>query len=185
MCDEKVHNTLKDEMNEYECPFCDELLIKGNKKADPCCNEQNIETFNDLNVCISCGKVQSYNYYTEFVNFYDNIYKINRQSIYFRKYHFQNTLNSLQFDKGLELTHNQRGRIYKVFDAIGAVLNNVNGNRKRMISTKFIIWKILKMMKIPCDQINISRSKRTLQYYEKYFSTIMSLIGDKIQSILV
>ena len=39
-------------------------------------------------------------------------------------------------------------------------------------------------MGLPYDHIPISKSKKTLSYYKKYWDTIMSLIGDKIQSII-
>ena len=71
-----------------------------------------------------------------------------------------------------------------MFTEIGKVLNEVNGTRKRMISVNFIMIKIFKMMGIPHKQIPISKSKKTLDFYNKYWASIMSLIGDKIKSII-
>ena len=67
---------------------------------------------------------------------------------------------------------------------IGKVLNEVNGTRKRMISVNFIMRKIFKMMGIPYKNIPISKSKKTLAFYNQYWASIMSLIGDKIKSIV-
>ena len=184
MCDTTIHTELMN-IDQSICLFCDQLLIKDNEETIQCCIEQNIENVNSFNICINCGLVHSYNFDSEYIDFYDNMYKIHRKSIYQRKYHIENILNDLLIDQKVELSHNQRARVYKVFYEIGEILHKVNGNRKRMISTKFIMRKILDMMGLPCDEIPISRSKRTLIYNEKYFSTIMSLIGDKIQSIIV
>ena len=183
MCEELIHRELLD-IGESICFLCDELLDEGNTVIEQCCDTPNIEAIGVI-VCLNCGCVMSSCYDSKFIDFYQNIYKIKRKSIYYRKYHIENTLNSLQLDKGLVLTHNQRNRIYKVFNLIGTILNNVNRNRRRMISVKFIICKILNMMEIPCNQIPITRSKRTLKYYDKYWYEIDDLIGDRIRSILL
>ena len=71
-----------------------------------------------------------------------------------------------------------------VFVEIGKILKEVNGTRKRMISVNFIMRMIFKMMGIPYEKIPISKSKKTLAFYDKYWVSIMSLIGDKIKSII-
>ena len=182
-CEDLLHNDLI-AMGESVCFLCDNLLDAGNINIEDCCSEPNIEA-DGIIVCTNCGCVRSSCYDSEFIDFYKNVYKIERKSIYYRKYHIENTLNILKLRIGLELTYHQRNRVYKVFDLIGTFLNNVNDNRKRLISIKFILRKILIMMKVPCDQIFISKSKQTIQYYERYFDKIMSLIGDKIHSIIV
>ena len=55
-----------------------------------------------------------------------------------------------------------------------------------MISVNYIIQMrmIFKMMGIPYKKIPISKSKKTLAFYNKYWASIMSLIGDKIKSII-
>ena len=40
------------------------------------------------------------------------------------------------------------------------------------------------MMGLPYDKIPISKSRKTLTFYSRYWASIMSLIGDKIQSII-
>ena len=54
---------------------------------------------------------------------------------------------------------------------------------KRMISANFIMRKIFKMMGIPYKNIPISKSKN-ISFLQYYWASIMSLIGDKIRSIL-
>ena len=52
-----------------------------------------------------------------------------------------------------------------------------------MISINFILRKVLSMLKIPFEDIPISKSKKKLAFYDKYWANIMSLIGDKINDI--
>ena len=180
-CDSEMHDELRN-IEESTCPFCDQLLIEGDKEAIPCCSKQYIENNDGIYVCLNCGSVHSYDYANEFVNFYENMHKIRRKSVYHRKYHIENVLNSICYK--VELTHNQRDLIYKVFDEIGTIIHLVNKNRKRMISTKFIMRKILEMMGLKCDNIPVSRSRRTIAFYNKYWASIVSLIGNKMESII-
>ena len=52
-----------------------------------------------------------------------------------------------------------------------------------MISIKYVIKKLFKMLGLPKD-INVTKSKRTLTYYEQYWKKVRLLIGDRIQSII-
>ena len=93
-------------------------------------------------------------------------------------------MNSISFENNTELTHGQRNRIYKVFVEIGTIIPLVNRNRKRMISVKFIIKQLFKMLWLPYKDINVTKSKKTLKYYKHYWEKVESLVGDKIQSII-
>ena len=75
-------------------------------------------------------------------------------------------------------------KICRIFKEIEKVLPQVNGNRKRMINTNFIMKKLLKMFNLPHDDITVTKSKRTLAFYEQYWGYIMSLIGDEIVLII-
>ena len=86
--------------------------------------------------------------------------------------------------KGVPLSNCQKHKIDAIFVEIGKIIKNINGNRKRMISVNFIMRKIFKMMGIPYKNIPISKSKKTLAFYDQYWASIMSLIGDKIKSII-
>ena len=171
-------------MEESKCPFCDQLLIEGDKDAVSCCNVPDIEHNNGIKVCINCGLVHGYDYFTGYIDFYANMYKIYKKSIYHREYHIQNVLNRICYMNRVELTHYQRDRIYKVFVEIGTILPLVNKSRKRMISVKFIMRRIFKMMGLPYKNIPSSKSKKTLAFYDKYWNSIESIIGDKINSII-
>ena len=72
----------------------------------------------------------------------------------------------------------------RIFSEIGKILPQINGVRKRMISSNFILTKILKMMKLPHSYVKVTKTKRTLASYERYWTLIVSLIGDKIKGII-
>ena len=97
-CNSQIHDGLKN-MEESVCPFCNQLLIEGNKDDEPCCIGQDMGTKIGMNLCLNCGIVHSCVYASEFINFYENMYKIRRKSVYHRKYHIEAVLNNICFIK--------------------------------------------------------------------------------------
>ena len=93
-CNSVLHDELKN-MGEPTCPFCDRLLVEVDKAVNQCCDEKNMETINGMNTCVNCGTVYGYDYVTEYFNFYDNMHKIRQKSVYHRKYHIENVLDSI------------------------------------------------------------------------------------------
>ena len=183
-CNSDIHDYLKE--SEVVCPFCDEKIEDSNKKPkdDECCDNQEVITTDGMQVCRSCGVVQGYNYAKEYVDFYENRHRFIRKSVYHREYHINNLLLKIEEKYNIEISHHQKCKIARVFTEIGKILNEVNGTRKRMISVNFIMRKIFKMMGIPYKNIPISKSKKTLAFYDRYWVSIMSLIGCKIKSII-
>ena len=168
-CNSQIHDELKN-MEECTCPFCDRLLVEVHKVVELCCSEQDMETVNGMNICMNCGLVHGYDYVTEYFNFYDNMHRIPRKSVYHRKYHIQNVLDSISFENNVYLTHKQREQIHKLFVEIDSVLHEVNDGRKRMMSIKYIIKQLFKMLGLPYKDINVTKLKRTFkykQYWEK------------------
>ena len=104
--------------------------------------------------------------------------------MYHREYHINNKLLDIKQKYKIILTYQQQNKIDRVFTEIGKILNQVNGTRKRMISVNFILRKVLSMMGIPYKKIPISKSKKTLAFYDQYWVKIMTLIGDKIKTII-
>ena len=86
-------------------------------------------------------------------------------------------------DYNVLLTCRQQDKILRIFEKIGYVLQKVNLNRKRMISTNFLFKKIFDMMSLNYP-LFITKSKKTKIYYESYWDHIMSLIGDKIMAVI-
>ena len=182
ICNNRIHDELIT-INQDKCPFCEKLLIHGNNELDKCCLDFEIVDINGFYTCISCGKVNSVIYKSPFFDFYENMYKIVKKSKYIRKYHIENIINNLLVNNGVELTQKQRTQIYKIFELIGFATDQINENRKRIISVKYLLKRIFHMMDIAYS-IPVTRSMRTLNFYDAYWGKIMSIIGDKIKSIL-
>ena len=188
-CNEDIHDELK-ESGDIVCPFCDQKLEDSNEKPQDrlakyylCCDNQYIINDDGMLACLSCGIVQGYKSSVEYVNFYENRHKLKRKSIYHREYHINNTILDIEQKYNIEISHHQKCKIDRVFVEIGKILPQVNGNRKRMININFIIRKVLSMMNLPFD-IPISKSKKTLASYERYWNLIISLIGDRMKEII-
>ena len=173
-CNKELHDELK-ESGDIVCPFCDQKLEDSNEKPkkDLCCDNQYIINDDGMLACLSCGVVQGYNYVKEYVDFYKNRHKFIRKSVYHREYHINNAIMNVKQKYNIKISNCQKHKIDAIFVEIGKIIKNINGNRKRMISVNFIMRKIFKMMGIPYKNIPISKSKN-----------IMSLIGDKIKSII-
>ena len=101
------------------------------------------------------------------------MYKIRKTSFYIRKYHVQNVLSDIENKNQLPISRAIINLVCKIFDLINTVLPQVNQDRKRIISIKFVIHKLFVMWKI-------SKSNKTIKYYEEYWNTIKLLIGDKL-----
>ena len=147
-CNSQIHDELKS-MEECTCPFCDRLLVEVYEAVESCCSEQNMETVNGMNTCINCGLVHGYDYVREYLDFYNNMYKIRKKSVYHRNYHIDYVLDNISYENNIQLTYHQREKIYKVFIEIDSVLHKVNDGRKRMISIKYVIKQLLKMLGLP------------------------------------
>ena len=182
VCDDGIHEQFI-KLGEGICHFCDEVLIEGSKiDVYKCCNDSNIENVNSFHTCLNCGEVTGYiTYENEYYDFHENIYKMYKKSVYNRFYYIKNCLNRLR-SNGLLLTYRQRAMIYKIFDLIDITMPKINYDRKRLISINYILSMLFKMMDISYN-IEISKSKKTLKYYKKYWDDVMSLIGDQIHSI--
>jgi len=181
-CNKELHDELKE--SEAVCPFCDQQIDFVRKpKDDKCCDNQYIINDDGMLACLSCGIVQGYKSSVEYVNFYENRHKLKRKSVYHREYHINNILLDIEEKYNIEVSYHQKCKIDRVFTEIGNVINEVNGKRKRMISINFIMRRIFKMMGIPYKKIPISKSKKTLAFYNQYWVSVMSRIGDKINDI--
>ena len=115
----------------------------------------------------------------EYIDFYDNMYWIRRKSVYHRRYHIQNKIDDISIKNGIQITFRNKAKIYLIFEEI-----DVKGTRKRMININFILKQLFKMLNLPYENIQISKSKRTLNSYVVYWNEILSLIGDRIRNII-
>ena len=187
-CEIGIHEAFI-ELKQNICPFCKQPL-EDEKKCDIieeyylCCDCREIVISNGYIVCKNCGIVQGYKKAKEFINFYENLYRIRRKSIYHRKYHLNNILMEMSLKQNIKFSIEQRNKILRIFYEIGVILDQIKGVWKRMISLSFILVQVLRMMDLPFNKIQISKSKRTLNFYQEYWEKIMILIGDKIKGII-
>ena len=187
-CEIGLHEGLI-KLREIVCPFCkqpleDEKPRESIENYYLCCDSQDIINDNGMIVCQNCGIVQGYKKAREFINFYENIHRIKRKSIYHRKYHLNNILMEISIKQNIYFSVEQRNKILRIFFEIGEILNQINGERKRMISLNFILIQVLRMMGLPFNKIPISESKKTLASYQQYWAQIILLIGDRIKGII-
>lgn len=181
-CDNYVHNELIS-MKQYTCPFCDEFIGKEDKCDYSCCKYKQIEDVNGIYTCVSCGLVYNSINKDDYIDFHENLFKFRRKSIYIRKYYIENTLNNLLINNGIELTYQQRCKIYKIFEQIECILPAINKKRRRIININYIIQKILVMMNSKY-KIPVTKSIKTMKFYDEYWNRIMSIIGHKIEAII-
>ena len=178
-----IHQELVD-LEEVTCPFCNEVIGEHTIIKETCCSEQIVENHGNMNVCIKCGSVQGYKYVNEYIDFYENKHKIRRKSVYQRKYHIEKIINNLCQNNGIQISHKDRDKIFKIFKEIGSVIHLVNNDRKRMINLNFIFKQIFLMLDLPNDKIKITKSKKTLQKYNQYWVDILLLKFDTIIKII-
>ena len=157
-CNSYIHDEME-ELGEIICPFCDSHLtyVKQKPLKYYCCNNQNIINDKGMLVCKSCGIVKGYNFVEEYVDFYKYRHRLRRKSVYHREYHINNTILDITQKYNIEISYHQKHKIDRVFREIGKIINEVNGNRKRMISINFILRKLLMIMNLPFDNIPISK----------------------------
>ena len=186
-CNDDLHDSLVD-IGEISCPFCNQNLDSNEKPQDRLVKyeSESPEIINDnlMLVCRSCGIVKGYKTSTEYVDFYENRHKMKRKSVYHRKYHVNNVLIDISSEYRITFSVEQKNKIMKTFSEIDEILSQINGERKRMISVDFILMKIFKMLGIESNKLPITKSKKTLASYEKYWKQMNELIGDKMKEII-
>lgn len=177
---------IHDEMNkEYmTCPFCNKQLNDLSPKEDQCCENMNKIKDNEANICQSCGALFGYEQASEYIDFHESRHRIRRKSVYHRKYYIKNILADIRQKHKIEISYKKQQKIEKIFTEIGKVNKLINENRKRMISVYYILHKVLSLMNISSQSIPLSKSKKTLSFYKKYWNNIMILNGDEIMEII-
>ena len=189
-CNIELHESLIQSGN-IICPFCDQTLEDSDEKPqdciekyDSCCNSQDIINDNGMLVYRSCAIVQGYEKTREYIDFYENRHKFKRKSVYHRKYYIDKVLTDISVKHKCTFTVNQKNKIMKIFLEIDKITHQINKTRKRLISINFIIKKIMKRMKLSHSYVEITKSKKTLASYEKYWKQMNELIGHKMKEII-
>ena len=108
-----------------------------------------------------------------------------RKSVYIRKYHTLNVINDITQKNNIQIGNNNREKILRIFALINKVLPQVNGDsRKRMISIKFILRQIFRILGMEYKFIPLSKSKKTLTFYKLWWKQVYELIKDDVAKII-
>ena len=103
------------------------------------------------------------------------MYKIRKKSIYIRKYHIINVPDEMSLSYEKPISSFVFNNVLKILDKINNVLPEINQKRKRLISIKYKINKLLNHWNLKFD-VPITKSKKTLHDYEKYWNQLCLLI---------
>ena len=68
--------------NQALCPFCDNQLEEIKSMETRFCNKPNITADCFKQVCANCGSVPGYRSANEFVDFFENMRRIRKKSVY-------------------------------------------------------------------------------------------------------
>ena len=74
--------------------------------------------------------------------------------------------------------------MYNIFKLIDRVLSQVNGDGKRMICVNYVLRKLFEMLGLSVEIIPLSKSKKTLDAYKKWWDKVYGLIKDDIHKII-
>ena len=130
-CDESVHDGLID-AGEICCPICNKGLDDRSPiRLDLCCQSQDVINDKGTNVCRSCGVVQGYRSVKEYVDFYESKHRFRRKSVYHREYHVINRIDFLSGESNVQMLHEDKAKMVRIFKEVDRVLPKVNNGRKR------------------------------------------------------
>ena len=125
--------------------------------------------------CQNCGLVDHVIFKKDYIDFYENMYKIRKKSVYIRKNHVNNVLTDIDLKNKFAISIDIIKLVCKAFDLVSTVLHILNKDRKRIISIQFIIHKVFEKWNLNFN-VPITKSKKTLHNYEKYWNHLCLLI---------
>ena len=103
MCNKEVHELLFQEDNIVSCIFCNkQIQDPGKPKRYFCCSSMDIIKDGYL-VCKNCGQVHDEYYASEYVDFYENRYKIRKKSVHHREFHIINVMNDIAQKNNIQI----------------------------------------------------------------------------------
>ena len=174
MCNKEVHELLIQE-DYVNCVFCNkQIQDPGKPKRYFCCDSMKLIKENLL-VCKNCGQVHDYLTADEYIDFYENRYRIKRKSVYHRKYHIINVMDNIAQINNIQIGYYNRENILRIFQLIDNATHQP-GVRKRLISLNFIIKQLFDILGVEYKIIPLTRIKNTLRYYEDWWEKVYGLI---------
>ena len=172
---------------EVFCPFCNLQISKPTPNEEkPCCKKMNVIS-DRLNFCRSCGTVHGAPVAYEYIDFYENMYKIKKKSIYHRKYHIQNILINITEKPKNYISNKNRNKILKIFNLIDK-FGHIQG-RKRLISMKFLLQRIFYLLNIKIKLKMPQSEKLNILniglFFKKNNEQIQSILKDNNHTFLI
>ena len=99
------------------CEICNKRLIDNKKELYfPCCTKQDVRDIDGVMTCIPFGLCHHHVYKNDYIDFYENMYKIRKRSIYIRKYHIKNVLLDIELKNRSVISRDIINRVCKTFD---------------------------------------------------------------------
>ena len=158
-CNLEIHEG-SESIDEIYCPFCyEQFENRQSNECERCCDNQDIIADKGYSVCKNCGQVIEYMYVNEYIEFYNNLYCIRKKSVYNLKYHLDNVICNFLYDYKIQTSHQQIMKIHQIYKKINEILPQIRGNRKSIISIKYIMKMILDMMKVENNRVIVTKSK--------------------------
>ena len=164
-------------LHNYTKNFTEEVNLKA--KCSNCENSTSFTIDYGYKICEECGVANGH-----VLGFYDNkdherlFYR--KKSVYQRKYYYEKKVNKIS--KRINLTNEQKNELYsKLMEIDNHVMEILNKeyNRKRMISIKYLIKKLLDEMggesRKASKLIYLKISPQTLDNYENWWDSYKSL----------
>ena len=125
-CSTELHNGLK-ELGEGHCHFCNKQIEQYDSTTpDACCTNPEVISDGGNYVCKKCGQVDGAVYTTEYINFYENMYKIHKKSVYHRKYHIDNVITDICMKNNIKIIRQTIHKICQIFDEICLILPQIH-----------------------------------------------------------
>ena len=183
MCNKKVHELLI-QGGQVNCVFCNkQIQDPGKPRRYFCCDSMRLIKDNLL-VWENCGQVHDYLTADEYIDFYENRYRIKRKSVYHRKYHIINVMNDIAQTNGIQIGYYNRENILRIFKLIDNDTHQPGVRRRRLISVNFIIKQLFDILGVEYKIIPLTRSKNTLRYYENWWERVYALIKTDVDRLI-
>ena len=146
MCNKEVYELLIQE-GQVNCIFCNrQIQDPGKPRRYFCCDSMRLIK-DDFIVCKNCGQVHDEYFSPEYIDFYENRYRMKRKSIYYRKSHIINTMNDVAQKNNIQIGHYNRENILRILQ-LSDRIERPDVGRKRLNSVNFIIKQLFDILRI-------------------------------------
>ena len=89
-------------------------------------------------------------------------------------------MNDIAQKNRMQIGYHNREKILRIFKLIDQVSQRVYTDQKRMVCIKFILKQLLDILGTEYKSIPLTKSKKTLNYYNLWWKHVYRLIKDDI-----